>query len=564
MTIALWVTIAASACLVFGARIMGPDFFYITEREWQTAITAWWMVAEGHGIFDAVTPLMGPPWQIPMEAPLFQWLAAHATTPWVSLEDTGRLLSFVFFLAGIFVLRRLALDLDLDRRVADCAALIFATSPLYLGYALSFTIESLALLLALLYLWLFVRWMLRPGLVLLTATMIAGSAAALAKVTTWAVFAAAVTAVGLWFIVSARRHSRSTGDALIGLILVLGIPLACGAWWTHWSDAVKAANGLTTGLTSGALAQWNFGTLEQRLSVQQWGKYAFRSALLVLGPVGLAGVGPAIFWFFRRRKARVSLPVLAASLAALAAGPLVFTNLHFEHDYYALATGVFAIILLASTVFAQRARPWLVAAIVVSNLFTTGVFIAAKQANYTDPLSDGLAQVVAGLPEDRTIIVFGSYLDARVPYLAQKKALQTRIVDPSDPLLRSAVTSMKKQNVGAILTRSTADLPAARMAAARLGLHSRIDLSPGVRILTTPTLKTSLSFEPMDLVGEMDRRLTGFSADEKPGRFGIVRPSGSEAVPGIGLVRGGNRYLFDIKRGFRVVHRRWSPEGRGQ
>ena len=49
-----------------GGEPVQKDFFYITEREWQTAITAWWMVAEGHGLFDAITPLMGPPWQIPM------------------------------------------------------------------------------------------------------------------------------------------------------------------------------------------------------------------------------------------------------------------------------------------------------------------------------------------------------------------------------------------------------------------------------------------------------------------------------------------------------------------
>jgi hypothetical protein len=102
MTVILWLTAAAAGTVVIGFRILGPDFFYITEREWQTAITAWWMVAEGHGLLGAITPLMGPPWQIPMEFPLFQWLTAHATTPWLSLEDTGRALSFVF-ISSVFL-----------------------------------------------------------------------------------------------------------------------------------------------------------------------------------------------------------------------------------------------------------------------------------------------------------------------------------------------------------------------------------------------------------------------------------------------------------------------------
>lgn len=564
MTVILWMTVAAAGTLVIGGRILGPDFFYITEREWQTAITAWWMVAEGHGFFDAITPLMGPPWQIPMEFPLFQWLTAHATTPWLSLEDTGRTLSFLFYLVSILVLRRLTLDLDLDRRVADGVTLLFASSPLYLGYALSFTIESLALLLALLTLWLFVRWLLHPGLVLLLATITLGCAAALTKVTTWAVFAAAMLVIGAWSITSARRHGRSTADALIALVLVVGIPLACGAWWTSWSDGIKAAGGLTAELTSGNLAQWNFGTLEQRLSPAQWGKYTLRSGLLILGPIGLISVGLAVFSFFQGRRRRPPLPVLAASLTGLAAGPLVFTNLHFEHDYYALAIGIFAIVLLASVLFAQKTRPWLAAAIVISNLATTGFYIAAKQANYTDPLSDGLAQRVTGLPEDSTLLVFGSYLDGRIPYQAQKKTLQTRIVDPSNPALREAVASMKGQKVGAILTRSAADIPAARMAAARLGLPSRVDLSPGVSIWTTNTLRARLELEPLDLVGEMDRRMIGFPTAETSGAPGLLMPSGPDAAPGIGLVRGNNYYFFDLKRGFRVVHRRWSPEGRGE
>jgi len=123
---------------------------------------------------------------------------------------------------------------------------------------------------------------------------------------------------------------------------------------------------------------------------------------------------------------------------------------------------------------------------------------------------------------------------------------------------------MKGSKVGAIVTRSATGLPAARMAAARLGLPSRFDLSPGVSVWTTRALSTSLELEPLDLVAEVDRRMIGFSPDEEPGAFGLFKPSGPGSAPGIGLIRGGNRYLFDLKRGFRVVHRRWSPKGRGE
>ncbi len=64
-----------------------------------------------------------------------------------------------------------------------------------------------------------------------------------------------------------------------------------------------------------------------------------------------------------------------------------------------------------------------------------------------------------------------------------------------------------------------------------------------------------------DLEGEKASRLVGFNP-ERLGRWGVLLPSGEEAKPGIGLRRNGNTYLFDVKRGFRVIHHRWSPEGR--
>lgn len=562
ITIGLWITAAAGLIVVLAGRWLGPPWFYVTEREWQTAITAWWMKADHLGVFDAVTPLMGPPWRIPMEFPLFQWLAAHATTPWLSLEDTGRALSLVFFLVTIWVLRSMALDLDLDRPVADGLTLIVASSPLFLLYAFSFTIESLALLLALTHLWLFIKWLRRPSLVLLIASISVGGLAALTKVTTWTVAAAAVLVIGFWSILAARRIGRSIGDVIIGLVLVVGIPLAVGAWWTHWSDTVKSANALTAGLTSGALQQWNFGTLGQRLNPAAWGRYALRSTVMVFGPVGTLAFIPAVVLFFKYRRSRPPVPVWNASLAAVAVGPLVFTNLHFVHDYYALATGAFAGILLAGALFGRRFRPWVAALIVVTNLGMTGMLIAAKQANYADPLTDGLAAALENLPEDQTLIVVGSYLDARLPYRTGRKALQTRVLDPDDPAFLSVLDSMGDQQVGAIVTRSAADDRVARRAVARLGLNRRFDPAAGVTIWTSPANAPRIRRGTFDLQKEKKHRLAGFTETEPIGRFGLFRPTGEDAAPGLGWRRNGNLYLFDLQRGFRVIHRRWSPTGR--
>ena len=556
----LYLTAAASVTLVVVARVLGPAGFYITEREWQTAITSWWMIHEPHGLLHALTPLMGPPWMIPFEFPIFQWLAAHsAVVPALSLEDAGRGLSMLCFLLGVGVLYRLALDLDLDRRVAEAAAILIVSSPLYLAYGFSFTIESLALLPALLSLWFFVRWLLKPGLVVLTAATAAGAAAALTKVTTWGVFAAAIGVLAAWSILSARRHERSIGDNLIATAFILGVPLACTLWWTDISDGLKATNPLTAELTSSLLRTWTLGTIGDRLSAYRWFGFSLRSGLLVFGPIGLLVLGPAILTLFRSRRSRPPSPVLLASVVALATGPLVFTNLYFVHDYYVLAVGVFAALLFASALFTRRERPVLITLLIVTNLGAAAIFIAAKQANYEDPLSDGLARAVTDLPAGRPIVVFGSYLDARVPYQTHRKALQTRKTGPSDPDLREVVDRMIPEHPVAVMTRASAFLPVAERTARRLNLTARIELAPGVSIWTEPALKSAVDGTPIDLEDEVERRLAGFPRSSSPGRWGLIRPGGPDAAPGVGIVRGGNTYLFDIKRGFRVIHRRWAP-----
>jgi len=557
--IILYLTAAASMVLVFFARLLGPEGFFITQREWQTAITAWWMIHEPHGLIHALTPLMGPPWMIPFEFPIFQWLSAHLRIPGLPLDDSGRMLSTLFFLLGVIVLYRLALDLDLDRRVAEMAAVLMLSSPLYLAYGFSFTIESLALLFGLLYIRFFVRWLLDPGLALLTMATAAGVAAALTKVTTWAVFATAIGILALWAITSARRHGRSFSDNIIGTFLVLGVPLACAVWWISVSDAIKADNPLSVELTSSMLRPWNLGTIVERSSIGNWLGFSFRSALLILGPIGLLMVGPALFSLLRNRRCRPPSPVLFASMAALMTGPLVFSNLYFVHDYYVLATGIFAILLFASAIFARRAHPILAALLIIANLATAAIFVAVKQANYEDPLSRGLVHAVEKLPAGRPIVVFGSYLDARVPYLSRRKALQTRKTDPLDPALLEVIHRMEAENPVAVMTRRSTFLPAAKNAARLLGLDARIDLAPGVSIWTETGLRTSIDSTPLDLESEVNDRFTGFPRNNSSGEWGLIRPEGPDSAPGIGISREGNTYLFDLRRGFRVIHRRWAP-----
>ena len=109
------------------------------------------------------------------------------------------------------------------------------------------------------------------------------------------------------------------------------IPLAAGLIWASFADAVRLRNPLQA-QSSGELLQWIFGTVSLRTSKAFWQVLDHRMMRDVLGigwpVILLATVAVA---FVRYRDRRIGL----ASLAALAfcAGPLVFANLYFIHDY---------------------------------------------------------------------------------------------------------------------------------------------------------------------------------------------------------------------------------------
>src|SRR5262249_18342164 len=64
-------------------------------RQTQTALTSYWLM-RGGPIFAYETPVLGFPWSIPFEFPLYQLLAAALSLVGVPLDAAGRIVSFVF------------------------------------------------------------------------------------------------------------------------------------------------------------------------------------------------------------------------------------------------------------------------------------------------------------------------------------------------------------------------------------------------------------------------------------------------------------------------------------
>ncbi len=308
-------------------------------RQTQTAYTAVVFHDEGVDLLHPKLPVFGEPFEVPFEFPLFQAMAAGVMSwgvaPDVALRATG-LACFLLSAALLFGLIR-----HVAGRLAALATLAaFLFSPFSLLWSRASLIEYLAVAGALGWLWAGLLWRERRRLVLAGVALAAGLVAMLVKPTT-AVFwilpllAYPVVDEGRGW----RAWLRARRDPVLLALIVL--PLLAAAAWTHHADAIKAAQPATRFLTSTALQEWNFGTLEQRLDFANWSTIGQRIGTTLTGvPAWLLLVAPLIG--LRTPQARF--------WAAFAAVPsltiFVFWNLYVVHDYYLAAlTPVLAALL---------------------------------------------------------------------------------------------------------------------------------------------------------------------------------------------------------------------------
>jgi hypothetical protein len=296
-------------------------------RQTQTAFTARIYHEDGIDLLHPKLPVLGPPWEVPFEFPLFQAAAALVIDTGLpedmALRSTG-LASFVLAGALLWLLVRH----QAGRLGAGVALVVFAASPLAIEWSRSALIEYLALSLALAFALAGLRW--REGLATrwFVAALVLGSLAAMVKITTAAFWIAPFAILGTW-----RDDEPAPARKQIGAWVVTIVPILAGLAWTRWADAIKAASEATAWLTSTALTSWNFGTVAQRLEPDQW-EHVVANVIYLGGGIALPLLAIPIFLYaMERRQLR-----FWAWIAITLAGPVVaFFNLYYVHDYYATA-----------------------------------------------------------------------------------------------------------------------------------------------------------------------------------------------------------------------------------
>ena len=422
---ALLVVLVIHALTVLFLGLSQPlqDLHYF--RQTQTALTAYWLWRGGPWLAYE-TPVVGYPWSIPFEFPLYQGMVALLRVIGIPIDIGGRLVSFGFYLATLWPLWMLFRTLRLGRLAFLAVAILFLSSPLYLYWSRTVMIESCALFFGLLWLALLADFLANPRIAILLLAIAAGTAGALTKLTTFPAFA---VLGGFLMLHQLLRDGLSVANLRILALAILAgaAPVALCSVWVSYADAIKSQSAFGVFLTSKNSSQWNFGTWHQRVSAKFWRDvmllrvlpdtfgYAFPFAMVIAG-TALAS-------------RRLAAPMVAA-VAAFVVPLAIFTNLHLIHSYYQYANAIFALAAVGIGItsileagYRRTAALCLTIIVAMQIQFFWQTYASYLTVDYSKrPLLQIALIAKDKTPADSSLIVLGDEWASAVPYYSERKA----------------------------------------------------------------------------------------------------------------------------------------------
>lgn len=398
-------------------------------RQAQTALTIQAILDDGYQ-FDYATPVLGKPWSIPMEFPLYQIAVAKVCGLFgLPLAEGGRWVSLVCFGLALPALGWLVRMTGLSRG-ASCLALgPVILAPVYVFYSRTVMIESMALAASAWFLLATLQYRRQPRAGWLALALIAGVVAVLVKPTTWAVFCLPWAFLHLHDTFRWIRHGEGGWRRVVVPAVLIGLPLlAVGFSWVAMADAIKAFNPNAQFLESSALRNFNFGTVAQRLDANTYVAMFNHWGTTILPPAVLL---PAVVIVLLWRKTRLAA---ALGLGAFLLGQGIFLNLYLLHDYYYYANAVMLCLAVGVGIGTlwdlapHRLFPRPAALILLAGLGAAqfGVYRGGLLANQSQGsgVNNLLETTVRALTEpDDVIVVHAETWAAILPYFSHRRAL---------------------------------------------------------------------------------------------------------------------------------------------
>ena len=431
-------------------------------RQTQTGQSTYFILKDDDYSLAYPTPVLGRPWSIPMEFPLYQWtVALLSESSELSLVESARTVSLGCFYAsmiGFWCLLGL-IDVPVGRRWWCLIPILL--SPVTILYGRAFLIETMALAFSVWFVVAFLQLMRRRTIGWLLATAILGALAGVIKATTLLVAAFPCMVIGMTMLVLSFRRDSSghrSNDAvkLAAWGGAAALPPLLATWaWTRFADETKVLNPLGQTLTSANLTSFNFGggLLEDRFSVSHWQSLASQWQLGLL-PVPLIVGMILVTLLFAGRFRRPAVLCLTVFFTA----QIIFPNLYSIHDYYFVAVaGTFGLGLgLALIGLAERRwgrLPAILLLVTVSaaqiNTFSSHYRASILEGSANDDLTEGLNRFTE---DEEVIIVAGDDWSSTIPYYAKRRALMLAFgSDKDEAVMQKLFSAFQTDEVAALV-----------------------------------------------------------------------------------------------------------------
>lgn len=433
-------------------------------RQTQTALTSYWFINQGFQ-FAYETPVAGAPWAIPFEFPIYQVIVACISKEFnVGLDETGRMISYLFLLLTILPVIAIVNRLSLPKVTSFYFIAILFSMPIYVYWGRAFLIETTALFFGIVAIKYFVDYLIGDRSIAVSLKFILFASLCILQKTTTALPILVILSI-VFFVFEMRRYHFLQSSTLVKSLFLTGIifliPIIIGYTWVVFTDQVKLGNPLGQQLTSAAIGKWNWGTLEQRFSFDLWikvlGHRIFNKNLASV--LGVAILVAPLFFKINSNIKVVLLITLSMGLLPL----LFFPNLHIVHDYYQSSNAIFfafAVSLVLSALISPKfGKKIAIVLVMIVILFNHAALHFGYLPNIKKAFTKKDKELAIGgilkreIPLGMQFIAFGNDWSSALSYFSERKSFTVpKWFDKYDIVLSNPAEFLEQGRLGAIVS----------------------------------------------------------------------------------------------------------------
>lgn len=404
------VTLAAAFAVRF-ININGPLYYQPHSfRQAQTLITVQSFLNDGLKIIGYQTPVMGPPWTIPFEFPVYQVIVylVLKLTGMQNITLCANIVSIVIFMLTAGVLWKFICEF-VNQTVADITAIVFLFMPYDILWSRAALIDYLSVLLALVYVYSFIK-VLNGKRKYAFAALISGILAYLCKSTTMFPYAFLLGVIIIVHFVRKKRIDYSFDTLLLIAICIL--PVIPVVFWNIYTDAVKLSGNIgMQHLATGSLNSWLFASPMERLTPACWKMIGYR----IYNMCGQMWI-PVLFVLYLVNRNRPFLKRFLLSIVSPLFVIIVCFNLFYVHSYYLISVTpflAFALGIMVYNLFLLMKKFTLPAAITAVVIVLLGAFasdaINRDKIMHTDPVNKNSFDYISRITREDDCLIMNGY-----------------------------------------------------------------------------------------------------------------------------------------------------------